>query len=473
MSEQRATLLASDRKHRYHFIAIGGIGMSALAQILLARGYKISGCDMKDSAILHRLAAAGAEVTIGHDPEHLQSGDIVICSDAVKADNCELMHAREMGLTIYKRADLLGALTNESHGIAVSGTHGKTTSSGMLATILIEADMEPTCVLGGELPQLQSNACNGGELVLVEACEAYDSFLDLYPEAALITNIEVDHLDHHGTPEHVYDSFRQFLRQVKAFAVINGDDQLLNSMREIPPRAVSFGLQAGNDYRICEVENGANPTFTLQCPGGKAVKISLRVPGLHNISNAAGAAALSLEIGADIAAVQRGLANFPGMHRRFEIIGAKAGITIVDDYAHHPTEVRATLAAARAAFNGRIIAIFQPHLYSRTRDFLADFAQAFIDADYLMVAPIYGARELPVPGISHELLVAQAQQFMPAEKVISLASLHEAVDIIINSYLMRDKMVEPGNVPLSSGDLIITLGAGDVDIVAREIIEKL
>lgn len=462
-----ASLQLAKEKH-YHFIAIGGIGMSALAQILLARGFRVSGCDMKDSDMMKHLHNAGAEVMLQHDPAHLQPGDVVICSDAVKADNSELMQARQMGLQIFKRADLLGALTNNAHGIAVSGTHGKTTTSGMLASILIEAGMNPTCILGGELPLLQSNARVGGDMVLVEACEAFNSFLDLFPEVALVTNIEADHLDHHGTAENLYNSFRQFLRQVKKLAVINGDDKLLLSMRGLSPRTVTYGFEAGNDYQICAVENGANASFRLQHAGDDSAQFSLQVPGLHNVSNAAGAAALALEIGAELSAVQRGLTNFPGMHRRFEMIGIEDGITVVDDYAHHPTEVRAALAAARAAYDGRIIAIFQPHLYSRTRDFLAEFARSFKDADYLLLAPIYGARELPLPGISHQLLADEARQVMPAGRVIALSSLEEAAAIIgnVNSACAAD-------INLSAGDLVITLGAGDVDRAAWEIIAKL
>ena len=462
-----------DPARRYHFLAIGGIGMSALAQILLARGYRVSGCDAKETPMLARLRAAGAEVAVGHDPAHLQAGDIIIVSDAIKPENAELQHARARQFPIYMRADLLGHLTNSGQGVAVSGTHGKTTTSGMLACILIEAGLDPTCILGGELSMLQSNARAGGALVLVEACEAYDAFLDLRPEVALLTNIEVDHLDHHGTPEHLYESFRQFLRQVKRLAVLNGDDALLVSMREFPPSALTYGLHAGNDYRIRDVELGAAPSFLLTRHGEELGRIVLRVPGLHNVSNAAGAAATAVELGAPMDAVTRGLAAFPGMHRRFEQLGQHGGVTIIDDYAHHPTEVRATLAAARTAFPGRIIAVFQPHLFSRTRDLLEEFAGAFVDADLLLIAPIYPARELPIPGVSHQHLAARAQAVMPPGSVVSLSSLEEATTLLRTAFPAHATAASLPFAPLHAGDVIITLGAGDVDTVAQALADSL
>jgi len=248
-----------DLAYRYHFVGIGGIGMSAIAQILLARGYRVSGSDMKESVLLERLRQLGAEVSIGHDAEHIHPGDVVVLSDAIKPDNPEWLRAKALSLPIKMRADLLACLTNSGQGIAVSGTHGKTTTSGMLAMIFLEDDRDPTCLLGGELTVLGGNARVGSMLTLVEACEAYNSFLSLTPEAALITNIEVDHLDFHHTPEHLYESFRQFLRQVRAFAVLNGDDPLLSEMVGLPPRAVTYGAGANNVYRFTDVIPGSAP----------------------------------------------------------------------------------------------------------------------------------------------------------------------------------------------------------------------
>ncbi|HOS44048.1 MAG TPA: Mur ligase domain-containing protein, partial [Armatimonadota bacterium] len=330
--------LTLDTAHRYHFVGIGGIGMSALAQVLLARGLRVSGSDQHDAPMLRRLAALGAEVSPRHDAAQVRPGDWLILSDAIKPENPEWARARELGLPISTRADLLGCLANSARGVAVSGTHGKTTTSGMLALILVEAGLDPTCVLGGELSLLGGNARAGGALTLVEACEAFNSFLNLTPDAALVTNIEADHLDFHGTAAHLYDSFRQFLGQVRALAVCQGDDPLLRGMDGLAPRTVWYGAGADNDYRCTEVTLGAEPAFTLARRGAGLGRITLQVPGQHNVLNATGAAALALELGATLPAVQRALAAFPGMRRRFERIGQFEGALVIDDYAHHPTE---------------------------------------------------------------------------------------------------------------------------------------
>lgn len=461
------TTLTLDPARRYHFVAIGGIGMSALARILLARGFRVSGSDRQDSPMLGRLRALGAEVWVGHDAAHVRPGDTVILSDAIKPDNPEWERALELGLPIAGRADLLGHLANGARGVAVSGTHGKTTTSGMLAMILVEAGFDPTCVLGGELTALDSNARAGGELTLVEACEAYESFHALFPEAAIVLNIEVDHLDHHGTPEHLFESFRRFLRQVRGFAVLNGDDERLRGMTAIPPRTVTYGAGMDCDYRFADVRLGPAPVFTLLRGNMPVGEIVLQVPGAHNVSNATGAAALALELGADFAAVQRGLRAFPGMRRRFERLGAFHGAAVVDDYAHHPTEIRATLTAARAVFPGRIVAVFQPHLYSRTRDLLDDFAGALALADLVLVAPIYAAREKAEDfEIDHHRLVARIAALPGAPAAVALDTLHAAEKIISGD------RGEFALLPLNEGDTVITLGAGDVDGVAHALVRQ-
>ena len=471
MTNPSTTSHTLDPRRRYHFVGIGGIGMSAIAQILLARGMRVSGSDARASALLERLGTLGAEVAVGHAAAHVQAGDVVVLSDAIKADNPEWRQAQALGVPIIKRADLLGLLVNGSRGVAVSGTHGKTTTSGMLALIFLEAGFDPTCVLGGELTQLGGNARGGGELTLVEACEAYNSFLDLYPEAALITNIEIDHLDFHGTPEHLYESFRQFLRQVRSLAVLNGDDPLLREMASLPPRAVLYGAFETNTYRCTDITTGSEQSFTLWRGTEALGRITLRVPGLHNVSNATGAAALALELGADLAAVQRALYAFPGMHRRFERLGVCGVAAVVDDYAHHPTEIRATLTAARQVFPGRVIACFQPHLYSRTRDLLEEFAAALALADCVLIAPIYAAREQPIPGVDHRLLVERITAQPSTPPVHSLDSLQEAVDILTHAAGCAGGSEHLPAIPeLRNGDVIITIGAGDVDSVARAII---
>jgi UDP-N-acetylmuramate--alanine ligase len=462
-----------DQGRRYHFVGIGGIGMSAIAQILLSRHFRVSGSDAKDSPLLERLRTLGAEVFVGHDAGHVRPDDIVILSDAINADNPEWAQAREWRLPIYKRADVLGSLSNVGRGVAVSGTHGKTTTSGMLALILVEAGMDPTCVLGGELAPLGGNARAGGDLVLVEACEAFNSFLDLRPRAAIVTNIDVDHLSFHGTPEHLYESFRQFLRQVQEFAVLNGDDKQLARMLSLPPRAVTYGAFPQHDYRFSGVQLGEESKFILRYHDEDLGVFSLQVPGLHNVYNATAAAALAYELGADLAAIRRGLAAFPGMHRRFERLGYCGQVAVVDDYAHHPTEIRATLSAARAVFPGRVVAVFQPHLFSRTRDLMDEFVPALGLADCVFVAPIYAAREEPIDGITHQALVQRLQRQFPRLPVFSLSSLAEGIAILTQAAAGRrnghDEMAVPA---LHAGDVILTIGAGDVDALARALIHS-
>jgi UDP-N-acetylmuramate--alanine ligase len=457
-----------DPARRYHFVGIGGIGMSAIAQVLLARGFRVSGSDKQASPMLEKLRALGAEAWAGHDAAHVRDGDVVVLSDAIRPDNPEWRRALELKLPIVKRAELLGVLANAGRGVAVAGTHGKTTTSGMLALILTEADMDPTCLLGGELPMLGGNARVGGPLVLVEACEAYESFHSLHPEAALVTNIEVDHLDHHGTPEHLYESFRRFLRQVRALAVLNGDDPLLREMAAIPPRSARYGAGEENDYRYADIRLGQAPSFTLSAYGRELGRCVLRVPGEHNVSNATGAAALALELGANFKAVQRALAAFPGMHRRFERVGEVAGAALVDDYAHHPTEVRATLAAARGMFPGRVVAVFQPHLYSRTRDMLDEFTGALSLADIVLIAPIYAAREAPIPGVDHRRL-AEHLAALPGERAVHALDERDDAVAMLAQALGRGQAAD-GQFALprlGEGDVILTMGAGDIDSVAH------
>ncbi|MHB9027119.1 MAG: UDP-N-acetylmuramate--L-alanine ligase [Armatimonadota bacterium] len=472
MTEHAKARIALDPSRRYYFVGIGGISMSALAKVLLGRGFRVGGSDARPSALLEQVRALGGEVAVGHDAAQLRQDDVLVLSDAINPENPEWRRAVEWSLPVIKRADLLGHLTNSGRGLAVSGTHGKTTTSGMLALILVEAGLDPTCFLGGELTALGGNLRVGGPLVVVEACEAYNSFLDLIPEAAIVTNIEVDHLHFHGTPEHLYESFRQFLRQVRALAVLNGDDALLREMRAIPPRAITYGLDAGNDYQAVDVRLGADTAFTLRRGGARLGEITLQVPGIHNVSNATGAAALALELGAEFSAVQRALAAFPGMHRRFERVGMCGDVAVVDDYAHHPTEIRVTLAAARAVFPGRITAVFQPHLFSRTRDLLDEFSQAFTQADAVCIAPIYPAREAPIPGVDHRQLAERIAARQPGTPVLALTSLEEAVQILAHAAGVAGGAEQPGLLPsLHNGDVIITIGAGDVDSLARALVQ--
>jgi UDP-N-acetylmuramate--alanine ligase len=446
---------------RTHFVGIGGIGMSALARLLLARGLAVSGSDMQASHLTALLGAEGAEVTIGHRADLVEGAARVIVSDAIGGDNPELRRARELGLPLQRRSELLAELAGEHRLIAVSGTHGKTTVTAMIGQILAEADFDPTVVLGGEYEPFGGNARIGrGEWMVAEACEAYESFLDLRPEIAVVTNIEADHLDHHKTEAHLRASFAQFLSLVppSGCAVLCGDRPELR--RLAPPNAVWYGTEADAEVRGTEVACEAGGSrCRLWLEGREAGELSVRVPGRHNLVNGLGALAAARRAGAPLPDAQRALATFSGVGRRFEVLGEAAGVTVVDDYAHHPTEIAATLTTARAVFPGRrLVAVFQPHLYSRTRDFAAGFATALEAADVVAVTEIYPAREAPIAGVSAALIAAPLRRRRGEDGVLELAKQ----DVV--TALAR--IVRPG-------DVMLMMGAGDIGDLARNMHRRL
>jgi UDP-N-acetylmuramate--alanine ligase len=475
---------------RYHFIGIGGIGMSALAQILLARGRAVSGSDLTESEMTTRLSSLGARVSIGHRAENVEGAGRVIVSDAIHQDNPELARARQLGLRIQKRSELLGELMAESRGLAVSGTHGKTTVTAMIGLVLVEAGLDPTIVLGGEHDAIGGNArAGGGDWFVAEACEAYESFLDLRPEVAVVTNIEPDHLDHHGTVEHLRQSFARFLDRVQpgGAIVLCADRPELRSL-PLPRlrRVVWYGAdESARAGRAgpCQPAEGAgalpesSAPYTSQVQGvgietaggagrcrllvdGREVGVlTIATPGAHNVVNALGAVAAALAAEVPVATCLRALAGFSGVGRRFEVLGAARGVTVVDDYAHHPTELRATIAAARSAFPGRrLVAVFQPHLYSRTRDFAEGFAEALREADLAVLAEIYPAREAPIPGVDSGLIADHLRGLAGEDAVIEMAK--EQVAIRLPAFL-------------HSGDVVLCMGAGDIGRAARDLVRRL
>jgi len=449
---------------RAHFIGLGGIGMSGLAQTLLSRGWQISGSDINDSPLLEHLRGLGAKVVIGHDRKNLPVVDWVITSDAILPDNPELLAAKEQGIPILRRSQLLGKITAARRTIAVAGTHGKTTTSSMLAAILEAAGLAPSFFLGGEYPPLGGNARLGtGDWTVVEACEAFASFLDLTPEIALITNIEPEHLDYHGSEAALYQAFEQFLRQVepKGWAVISLEAPLplqlarragVNNiagfaLEKVGAEELGENLFQAGELRPC----GLGSEFAILRGGKPWGQIKLRIPGRHNIANALAAAAAAALVGVKPAVIAAALAEFSGVKRRFQIISRAGGIMIVDDYAHHPTELAAVLAAIRQHFSGRLLAIFQPHLYSRTKYFLEDFARVLASADLAWVTDIYQAREAPIPGVS-------------GKQIAELAKKKYAGKV---EYYPFNDLAAAVLPQLKTGDLVITLGAGNVDAIAR------
>lgn len=443
-------------------MGIGGIGVSALAQILLAQGDALSGCDLQSSHITAKLEQLGVRVFVGHDPAHLDGVTRLVISDAIRADNPERQRAVALGLPVLRRSQLIGELMRERRGIAVSGTHGKTTTTAMTGLILTETGRDPTVLLGGELSQFGGNARAGaGDLVVAEACEAYESFLDFAPAIAVITNIEAEHLDHHHTEQAVIDSFTQFVARLRpgGALIYCADDANATAVAVgAGVRLVSYALNSPADYRASEVrDEGMGTAFALDHPAGRT-EVRLAIPGAHNVADAVAAIAACAEAGVGVAESAAVLASFTGVARRFQAVATASGVTVVDDYAHHPTEIGATLAAARTRCQGRLVVVFQPHLYSRTRDFVEQFADALGRADTVVVAEIYAAREDPLPGVSGnsivELLHSRGKKdahFWPQKDMIAA------------------RLVER----LAPGDWVLVLGAGDIGSVVGDLVTLL
>jgi len=451
-------------KPRLHMIGIGGIGMSALAQILPARGFEVSGSDSQASEMTTKLTALGARVSIGHRGENVEGSARVIVSDAIHSDNPELVRARELELPVQRRSELLAELMAGSRGIAVSGTHGKTTVTAMIGAILVEGGLDPSVVLGGEFAPLGGNARVGrGDWFVAEACEAYESFLDLRPEIAVITNVEPDHLDHHKTERHLRESFVQFLGGVapEGSIVMCADRPELGELA-LPQgrRVVWYGSHERAEVGGRKIETaGMEGRCTLVLEGKTAGVLRVASPGVHNVMNALGATAAALTAGAEVSACLKALEAFAGVGRRFEVVGEASGVTVVDDYAHHPTEVAATIAAARGAYPGRrVVALFQPHLYSRTRDFAEQFAKTLSEADVTVLTEIYPAREASIPGVTSGLIADHLRALAGEDAVLEMAKDEAAAEL-------------PAH--LRAGDVVLSMGAGDIGRTARELVRRL
>jgi UDP-N-acetylmuramate--alanine ligase len=443
-------------------MGIGGIGMSALAQALLARGERVSGCDLHASPLTAKLKGLGIRFSEGHDPAHVAGAGRVVVSDAIRPDNPELLRARELGLPVLRRSTLVGELMRERRGIAVAGTHGKTTTTAMIGLILDGAGLDPTVLIGGELPAFGGNARIGrGEFLVAEACEAYESFLDLEPEVAVLTNVEAEHLDHHGTEQALLQSFATFLGRVRprGHIVFCADDPHARGLAAgAAAETISYAVGREADFHAAEIsDDGMGMTFTLIHPRGR-MALRLAIPGRHNVANAVGAAAACAIVGVSAEQSARILESYTGVERRFQVTATAAGVTVVDDYAHHPTEIRAVIAAARPRCPGQLVVVFQPHLYSRTRDFLDGFADALSAADEVIVTDIYAAREEPLAGVSGGSVVA-ALRARGKEKARYQANKDD-----VAAWLTRH---------LSDGDWVLVLGAGDIGSVAEDLVARL
>jgi UDP-N-acetylmuramate--alanine ligase len=446
---------------RIHFIGIGGAGMSAIAHVMNERGAAISGSDQKKTATTERLEAQGIKVTIGHDSANLDGAALVVYSAAIPKDNPERAAAESRGIETIDRAQMLGRLmSGYENRVAITGTHGKTTTTSMASLVLSEAGLDPTVLIGGDLAAIGGNAHVGNQsLFVTEACEAFDSFLNLYPSVAAITNIDADHLDFHGTLEKIIESFKGFLAQVDPGGVVIAcvdDANVRGVLVGLNRRIVSYSTQGPADLQAVNIAvDSPQASYDLVRNGQNLGRITLGVPGVQNVANSLAAAAIGFEYGADFEDIRSALAKFTGTGRRFEILGTPNDIMIVDDYAHHPREIFATLSAARAGWKRRLIAVFQPHLYSRTQFFTREFAESLALADLVIVTDVYAAREKPIEGVSgrmiFDLVQGPEKRYMPEKSEIASALQAE---------------VRPG-------DMVITLGAGDIRVVGESLLAAL
>jgi UDP-N-acetylmuramate--alanine ligase len=449
---------------RVHLVGIGGAGMSGIARVLLARGTTVSGSDAKDSVALASLRALGAEVHVGHDAAHVQGADVVVVSTAIRETNPELAAARLIGIPVQRRAEALAELLVGYRAVAVAGTHGKTSTTSMLTVAAQHCGVDPSFAIGGDLNEAGSNAHHGsGDLFVVEADESDGSFLVYAPHAAIVTNVEPDHLDHHGTAEAYEQVFRDFVDTVTGFVVTSADDAgsraLASYARGRGLEVHTYGTAEDADLRMLElVATGGSSSYEAVLRGRRLGTVLLPVAGEHMARNSAAALLAGVQLGLPDVQLIEGLGGFSGVRRRMELKGSAAGIRVYDDYAHHPTEVRAQLEAARGMTGGgRLVAVFQPHLYSRTATFADAFGAALALADEVVVMDVYGAREDPVPGVTGALVAAAVQ--LPADHVLFEPSWTAVPAAVVSRAV--------------AGDLVLTLGAGDVTQIGPEVLRLL
>jgi UDP-N-acetylmuramate--alanine ligase len=438
---------------KIHFVGIGGIGMSGIAEVLLNLGYKVSGSDVRHSDITERLARLGGEIRIGHARENLVDVDVVVTSTAVKEDNPEVVEARSLMIPVIPRAEMLAELMRMKYGIAIAGTHGKTTTTSMVATILSHAGIDPTIVIGGKLNTLGSNAKLGqGKFLVAEADESDGSFLKLSPTIAVVTNIDADHLDFYSGIEEIKDIFVDFINKVPFFglAVLCLDDRnVAEIIPKVKKRFVTYGLSSQADIRATHIRLAGNSTsFRAHYKGYRLGDISFSMPGAHNVLNALACIAVAMELDVPFEKIREGFAQFGGVGRRFQIKGEVGDIMVVDDYGHHPAEIRATLAAAKRGWpERRLVVAFQPHRYTRTKELFEDFVTAFYDADVLVITDIYAASEAPIEGVTSETLAEAVRR-------------HGQKDV---TYI-ADRQEIPAHLKgiVKTGDIVLTLGAGNI-----------
>ncbi len=464
MSSPEIYTLAQLAKLKIHFIGLGGAGMSGIARIMLAKGFAVSGSDKNDSSVLTSLKALGAKVFVGHIKENLADAQLVIISAAITENNPELVAAKQGGIPVVARANALAWLMSESTSVAVAGTHGKTTTTAMLTVALQSAGADPSFAIGGTINNAGTNAHSGsGSIFVAEADESDGSFLAYKPSGAIITNVELDHVDHFADEEAVFAVFEQFVDSIKpgGFLVACGDDSgvkhLLSQIKRSDLKILLYGEDSNNDFRLDRINLApTTSSAALTITGRKIGELNLAVAGKHNLLNAVAAFAAGSAIGIAEDKLITGLKSFTGTRRRFELKGEVAGVKVIDDYGHHPTEITVTLTAAKnLAQSGRVLVVFQPHRYSRTAVFSHQFAEALANSDFTFLLEVYAASEQPIPGVSSLLIIKDMKS--------DQAKFEPSMVQVVSEVAMMAK----------SGDVIITLGAGDVSSLGDPILQAL
>ncbi len=444
------------KTQQIHLVGIGGAGMSGIAEVLLTMGYKVTGSDLYASETTRRLEELGGKIFIGHQESNVGEAQVVVISSAVATSNPEVAIAKAQQIPVIPRAEMLAELMRLKFGVAIAGAHGKTTTTSMVANVLAQGGLDPTMVIGGKVNALGSHARLGrGDLLVAEADESDGSFLRLSPTIVAVTNLDREHLDHYGSMERINDCFLEFINKIPFYglAVLCGDDERLRNLFPlIVKRYQTYGLQERGgtslDFQATDIAlNQWGAEFRASFRGKNLGPFRLAIPGIHNVSNALAAIAIGVELEVPVDLIRKGLAAFTGVERRFHLRGETGGIMVVDDYGHHPTEVKATLAAAKQGWNRRLVVLFQPHRYTRTRDCMGDFAHAFDDADAVFMTEVYPAGEPPIPGVSGANL---------ADTIKSAG--HPSVTFIAQKETLPDQVFPF----LKSGDLVLTMGAGDI-----------
>lgn len=447
-----------------HFVGIGGISMSGLAHILLKSGYKVTGSDINDSNIISKLRKNGAKVSMPHDPKNVENAELVVYTAAVKQDNCEIVRAKELKIPIIDRAEFLGMIMKDySYGVAIAGCHGKTTTTSMVSIIFKNANLDPTVLIGGEIDAIDGNVRVGkSEYFVTEACEYCESFLKFYPYVAAILNIEKDHLDYFRDLDHIVSAFEKFTKLVPedgCLVVCSDNAQAVEVAKKAKCRVLTYGIAKKADFSACKIEydNLGHPTFEAKYGRMNLGTFSLSIPGEHNVLNALASIAIAHNAGIDMEIVKRSLSEFKGTYRRFDIKGTRNNITIVDDYAHHPTEIKATLHAAKQFPHQKIWCVFQPHTYTRTRTLFDEFSESFYDADNVIITDIYAAREKDTGLVNPSELVDSINKF-------------SANAVYRNDFRSIANLIAKEAHP---GDLVFTMGAGDVFKLAPMILDEI